>query len=65
MRVFTCNRKCDILIASKNTQKDYISDRMATHKQTNDDFMRGLGANEKAILEHISIPFLRKIAAQF
>ena len=64
MRVFTCNRKCDILIASKNTQKDYKSDRMATHKRTNDDFMRGLGANEKAILEHIPILFLRKIAAQ-
>ena len=36
---------------------------MATDRQNSDDFMRGLGANEKAILERIPLLFLRKIAA--
>ena len=36
---------------------------MATDKQNSDDFMQGLGANEKAILERIPVLFLRKIAA--
>ena len=36
---------------------------MTTNKQNNDNFMRGLGANEKAILEHIPVLFLRKMAA--
>jgi nitroreductase len=31
--------------------------------QKNDDIMRGLGANEKAILEHIPVLFLRRLAA--
>lgn len=36
---------------------------MATHKVNSNDFMRGLGANERAILERLPVPFLRKIAA--
>ena len=36
---------------------------MATDKQNSDDFMQGLGANEKALLERIPVLFLRKIAA--
>ena len=36
---------------------------MATDTQKSDDFMHGLGANEKAILERIPVVFLRKIAA--
>ena len=36
---------------------------MAINKQNRDDVMRGLGANEQAILERIPILFLRKIAA--
>jgi nitroreductase len=36
---------------------------MTTDKQNSDDFMQGLGANEKAILERIPVLFLRKIAA--
>jgi len=35
---------------------------MALEKQKSDDFMKGLGANEKAILERIPVLFLRKIA---
>lgn len=36
---------------------------MTSNKQHNDDFMHGLGANEKALLERIPVLFLRKIAA--
>ena len=36
---------------------------MAINKHNRDDFMRGLGANEQAILDRISVLFLRKIAA--
>jgi len=63
MRVFTRKRDCGILIASFYTQKDCRSNGMATDKQNSDDFMQGLGANEKAILERIPVLFLRKIAA--
>ena len=36
---------------------------MAADKQNSDDFMQGLDANERAILERIPVLFLRKIAA--
>jgi len=36
---------------------------MATDKQNSDDFLQGLGANERAMLEQIPVLFLRKIAA--
>ena len=36
---------------------------MATNEKNSNDFMQGLGANERALLERIPIPFLRKIAA--
>ena len=36
---------------------------MATRTQKKDDFMHGLGANERAILERIPLPFLQRIAA--
>jgi nitroreductase len=36
---------------------------MAIDKQNSDDYLQGLGANEKAILERIPVLFLRKIAA--
>jgi nitroreductase len=36
---------------------------MAADKINRKDFMQGLGANERAILERIPVPFLRKIAA--
>jgi hypothetical protein len=36
---------------------------MTERKQTTDDFMRGLGANERAILDRIHPLFLRKIIA--
>ncbi len=36
---------------------------MAADKLNSDDFMQGLGATEKAILEQIPVLFLRKIAA--
>ena len=35
---------------------------MPTHKISSNDFMVGLGANERAILERIPFPFLRRIA---
>lgn len=34
-----------------------------TNPQISDDFMHGLGANERAILDHIPVLFLRKLAA--
>ncbi len=49
-------------IQALNTQKDRWLNRMA-HKINGDDFMQGLGANEKAILNRIPVLFLRKIAA--
>jgi nitroreductase len=36
---------------------------MVVGKKNNDDFLHGLGANERAILERIPVPYLRKIAA--
>ena len=36
---------------------------MDSNEQNSDEFMHGLGANEKAILERIPIIFLRKMAA--
>ncbi len=36
---------------------------MATNSKNSDDFMHGLGANERALLERIPVRFLRKIAA--
>jgi len=36
---------------------------MATNKKNRSDFMHGLGANERDLLENIPTPFLRKIAA--
>lgn len=37
---------------------------MAGIKHENDDYMHGLGANERAVLERIPVLFLRKIAAK-
>jgi len=37
---------------------------MTPQKQNIDDFIQGLGANERAILERIPVPVLRKIAAR-
>ena len=36
---------------------------MISDKQNSDDFMHGLGPNEKALLEHIPFRFMQKIAA--
>lgn len=37
---------------------------MISNKQNSDDFMHGLGANEKALLERIPVLFLQKFAAE-